>query len=169
MIDLMEMLLRAALIGAGGAAMMDAWGVLARRAFGLRGLDYALLGRWIGHLPRRRSWHHGIMAAPPIPGERAIGWAAHYSIGMAFAVPLLAIWGSRWAEAPTVWPPIVVGLVTVLAPWLVMQPAMGAGIAASRSPQPWVTRLRNVATHLAYGLGLYVAAVVLDVAWPPGT
>jgi hypothetical protein len=67
------------------------WALRARRAFGIRGLDYALLGRWIGHFPRRRFVHERIASADPIRGERALGWAAHYSIAIAFASVLLAI------------------------------------------------------------------------------
>jgi hypothetical protein len=46
-----------------------------------------------------------------------------------------------------------------------MQPAMGAGLAGSRTPDPRATRLRNLAMHAVYGIGLYVAAVALSVAW----
>ena len=163
--ELVEILVRAAVLGVGGAALMDAWGLLARRAFNVQGLDYALLGRWIGHLPRGRFFHQRIAAAAPIPGERALGWVAHYSIGILFALPLLIIAGLDWARSPTLGPPLLVALVTVLAPWLVMQPAMGAGVAGSRTPNPWATRLRNLATHGAYGIGLYVSAVVLSLVW----
>ena len=45
----------AAALGIGGAALMDAWGLVARLAFGIQGLDYALLGRWIGHGDEMRS------------------------------------------------------------------------------------------------------------------
>jgi hypothetical protein len=48
---------------------------------------------------------------------------------------------------------------------LVMQPAMGAGIAAARTPSPGVTRLRNLVTHAVYGVGLYVSAVALAAVW----
>ena len=58
------------------------------------------------------------------------------------------------------------GLVTIVAPWFVMQPAMGAGIAASRTPHPWSARLRNLATHAVYGIGLYLSAVALVTIWP---
>jgi hypothetical protein len=58
---------------------------------------------------------------------------------------------------------MLVGLGTIAAPWLVMQPAMGAGIAASKTPNPTAARLRNLATHTAYGLGLYASALVLSV------
>lgn len=163
--ELVEIFVRAAVLGIGGAALMDAWGLLARRAFGIQGLDYALLGRWIGHFPRGRFVHERIAAADRVPGERAIGWAAHYAIGVGFAVPLILLWGLEWARSPTLGPPMLLGFVTILAPWLVMQPAMGAGIAASRTPHPTAARLRNLATHAVYGLGLYASAVALSVVW----
>lgn len=164
--ELIELMARAAVIGVAAAALMDVWGAFARRALNVQGLDYALLGRWIGHIRRGRLRHTRIASAEPVRGERAIGLAAHYGIGIAFAVPLLMIWGLEWARAPTLWQPIVIGLVTVLAPWLVMQPAMGAGIAGSRSPRPSLTRVRNLATHTVYGFGLFLAAVVLSIVWP---
>ena len=163
--ELVETFGRAAVLGIGGAALMDVWGSLARRAFGIQGLDYALLGRWIGHFPRGHFVHARIAAADPVPGERAIGWAAHNAIGVGFAVPLIVLWGLEWARSPTLGPPMLVGVVTILAPWLVMQPAMGAGVAASRTPNPLAARLRNLATHAVYGLGLYGSAVALSVVW----
>jgi hypothetical protein len=76
---------------------------------------------------------------------------------------LLAIWGLDWARSPAIWPAMLVGVGTIVAPWLVMQPAMGAGIAGSRTPDPRATRLRNLGTHAVYGVGLYLAAVALSI------
>jgi hypothetical protein len=161
MTEALELLVRGALIGVGGAAVMDAWALLARRAVNVQGLDYALLGRWIGHFPRGRFFHDRIASAHPVRGERALGWAAHYSIGIAFALVLLGVWGLEWARAPTVGPAMIVGLGTLVAPWFVMQPALGIGVAASRAPSPGSVRVRNIATHTAYGIGLYWSALVL--------
>jgi hypothetical protein len=160
-----EFLTRGVLMGVGAAALMDAWALLLRRAFNIGGLDYAMLGRWIGHFPRRRFFHERIASADRIRGERPLGWVAHYSIGIAFAFLLLAIWRLDWARSPTIWPPMLVGLGTIVAPWFVMQPGMGAGIAASRTPNPRAARLRNLATHTVYGIGLYVSAVALSIHW----
>jgi hypothetical protein len=88
---------------------------------------------------------------------------AHYAIGVVFAVALLLVWGLEWAQAPTLLPALAVGMGTIWAPWFVMQPAMGAGIAGSRTPNPRASRLRNLGTHDVYGAGLYLAAL----AWPP--
>ena len=91
MTPLVELLVRGALLGVGGAVAMDGWALLLRRAFGIRGLDYGLLGRWVGHMPRGRFVHEAIVAARPIPGERAIGWMAHYGIAIGFAVIALLV------------------------------------------------------------------------------
>jgi Protein of unknown function (DUF2938) len=165
MSDSVEFLTQGVLIGVGGAALMDAWALLSRRAFNIQGLDYALLGRWIGHFPRRRFFHERIASADPIRGERPLGWVAHYAIGIAFAFLLLAIWGLDWARSPTIWPALLIGWGTIVAPWFVLQPGMGAGVAASRTPNPRAARLRNLATHTVYGIGLYVSAVALSTLW----
>ncbi len=162
----LELLVRGLVMGAAGAALMDVWTLLLRRRFNVPTLDYALLGRWIGHMARGRFVHERIAISERIRGERALGWVAHYAIGVAFALLLLAIWGLEWARDPSILPAMAIGLGTILAPWLIMQPGMGAGVAASRTTDPRSTRMRNLGTHAVYGLGLYVAAAALALVWP---
>ena len=162
--ETLDFVLRGIAIGVVGSALMDVWSAVLRRRFGIRTLDYRLLGRWIGHFPRGRFVHEAIAASPAIGGELALGWVAHYAIGITFAFVLLAIWGGAWLAAPTIWPALAVGLGTIVAPWFVMQPAMGIGFAGARSADPRGTRLRNLGTHAVYGLGLYAAAVTLAMA-----
>ena len=147
----------AVLTGAGATAVMDIWTLVRTRLLGVPALDYALVGRWLGHLPRGRFFHHPIAASAPVPGERLLGWSAHYLIGIAFAAVLLAVWGLDWARRPTLGPALAVGLASVAAPFLLTQPAMGAGIAASRTPRPAAARLQSLVTHGIFGLGLYAA------------
>ncbi len=47
MTETVELLARDAIRGTDGAALMDAWTLVARRAFNVQGLDYAMLGRWL--------------------------------------------------------------------------------------------------------------------------
>ena len=155
-----DLLLRAVLIGVGATLVMDLWALLLKRLFGAPSLDYAMVGRWIGHLPRGRLTHPGIARSAPVAGERAIGWIAHYAIGIGFALLLLAIWGPAWAARPTLPPALIVGIATVAAPFLILQPGMGAGIAASRTPKPGVARLRSLMAHASFGVGLYLAGWV---------
>jgi hypothetical protein len=150
------------LMGVTGSALMDAWSLVLRRRFHVPTLDYALLGRWVGHFPRGRFAHDRIASAEPVAGERVLGWSVHYAIGVMFALLLLAIWGVEWVRSPTIEPALLVGLATIIAPWFVMQPAMGAGIAGSKTPNPKATRLRNLGTHAVYGMGLYISGVALS-------
>jgi len=128
-------------------------------------LDYALVGRWLAYLTRGRFCHDRIAASPPVQGERIIGWVAHYLIGITFAAILLAIWGLDWARHPTIEPALIVGIGSVLAPFLIMQPGMGAGIAASRTPNPAAARFQSLVTHAIFGLGLYVTGRVTSLLY----
>jgi hypothetical protein len=152
-----EIIISTIAIGAGATAIMDLWLALLRH-WRVPSLDYALLGRWIGYFPRGRFMHANINAAAPIRHERIIGWTAHYGIGVLFAALLLVIWGQGWLERPTLRPALIVSTGTLVAPFLVMQPAMGAGFAASKTPRPHVARLRSLVTHSVYGIGLYASA-----------
>ncbi len=153
----METIGGAIVIGTGATAIMDLWLAFSRR-LGVPSLDYALLGRWIGHFRRGRFVHERIASSASIRHERLIGWSAHYAIGVLWAALLVAFWGPGWLEHPTVGPALIVSSGTLVAPFLIMQPAMGAGIAASRTPRPHVARLRSLVTHTVYGLGLYASA-----------
>ncbi len=155
---IMDYLAYSLLTGAGATAVTDLWAIARKRLLGVRPPDYGLVGRWIAHLARGRWRHDRIAAAAPVRCERLIGWAAHYLIGISFAAALLAIWGLEWVSRPTLAPALMVGIGTVLAPFLLMQPGMGAGIAASRMPNPASARLQSLVTHAVFGLGLYAAA-----------
>ena len=82
----------------------------------------------------------------------------HYLIGVAFAALLPALWGDQWFARPSLWPAIGVGAFTVLAPFLILHPGMGLGVAARHSATPWRARSHSLLTHLVFGLGLYLSA-----------
>lgn len=153
----LEYSVRSMLIGVGATLTMDLWAAVLRR-FGIPSLRFEFLGRWVGHLARGRFMHDAIARSSPIRGERVIGWCAHYAIGISFAAVLLTTFGLEWAHAPTLSPALFIGTVTVLAPWLVLQPAFGAGIASSKTPKPIFNSFKSLVTHTVFGLGLFLAA-----------
>jgi hypothetical protein len=63
------LLARGVLIGIGGSALIDVWSLVLRRAFHVPTLDYAMLGRWIGHFPQGRFFHQRIASADRVRGE----------------------------------------------------------------------------------------------------
>jgi hypothetical protein len=149
-----------AFIGIGATATMDAWLSIQKR-MGARALDFALIGRWAGHLLRGKFAHASIARAPPVWGERAWGWLMHYAVGIAFAGVLVGLRGHEWAHSPSLLPAVALGVATVVLPLFVMQPAMGAGFASAKTATPFKNSLRSLANHTVFGLGLYLSAVVL--------
>ena len=148
--------------GTGATLVTDAWGLARRPLLGVPAPDYGLVGRWFGHMRHGRFHHAAIARAEPVTGERLIGWSAHYLIGIAFAALLVLLTGPGWLQAPTLAPALLFGLATVAAPFLLMQPGMGAGIAAARTPAPGKARLHSLITHAVFGLGLYLTATLIS-------
>lgn len=116
--------------GVAATLVTDLWGIARKPLLGQPVPDYRLLGRWVGHMRFGRFRHERIAAAAPVPAELILGWATHYLTGIAFAVLLFVVSGPEWVSHPTLMPALLVGVGTVAAPFLLMQPAMGAGIAA---------------------------------------
>lgn len=162
-----EFVFRSLLIGGGATLTMDAWAAVLRR-FGIPSLDLAHLGRFVGHLPRGRFVHEGIARTPAVRGERIIGRVSHYAIGVGFAGLLLALVGLDWARSPTPGAALAMGIVTVLAPWFVLQPALGAGVLSRKTPRPAFNSAKSLVTHTIFGIGLFVAARVTSFLFVVG-
>ena len=152
------------LAGVGATAFIDAWSWLRARLLKVPATDFCLVGRWIGHMPRGVFVQRPMSAAAPVRGECLLGWGAHYAIGIVFAA-LLWLWaGADWFSAPALFPALLIGVGTVLAPWLLLQPGMGAGLFARKAARPWHVRFHSLLTHALFGLGLYASAVLLNLA-----
>jgi hypothetical protein len=150
---------RAIAIGIGATLVMDLWNLFLKRTFGIPSLNYCLLGRWVRHMPGGTLKHANITAAPQKPLECTVGWIAHYTIGVVFAFVFVVLTSGDWLARPTVLPALVYGIGTVVFPFFVMQPSLGFGIAASRTPNPTQARLKSLVTHTIFGVGLYVCAL----------
>ncbi len=160
----MDIILKTILTGIGGTLSLDLW-VFILRQFKIKSLDYRFVGRWLGHMLKGKFFHENIMTTPSIKNEALIGWIVHYSIGISFACLLVVLFGKNWLDAPTLYPAILIGIATVTAPFFIMQPAFGFGIASSKLPNSNLLRVRSVLTHSVYGIGLYVTAFLLKKIW----
>lgn len=161
-----EMVLRILLVGVGATLIMDAGAFIRARVFGIASLDYGLVGRWLGHMLQGQFQHAAIVAAPRVRHERLTGWGFHYLTGIVFAMLLVGFKGVEWLSHPTLIPALATGLISVVAPFFILQPAFGLGIAASKTAAPRVARRRSVITHLTFGLGLFVAGWLVLLFYP---
>jgi hypothetical protein len=147
-------------IGVGATAVLDLW-LVALTRLGVPTGSFALIGRWIAHMARGKFTHRSIAKAEPASNELTIGWVTHYAVGIAFATTLVALQGAGWVQQPTFVPALVTGVATVAMPLFVMQPAMGSGFAASKTPTPLKNCARSVANHAVFGAGMYLAAIAV--------
>jgi hypothetical protein len=159
--DGMNGLLDGALLGVIATIAMDLWALVAKHVLHLPVSDWALVGRWFGHMPSGRFVHRPIGAAAAVRGELAVGWAAHYAIGIAYGIAYLLAAGALSTGLPPLMDAVLFSLALLVFPWLVMQPALGAGVFASRTPRPAVARLVSISMHTAFGVGLWAGARLL--------
>jgi hypothetical protein len=145
-------------IGLGASFVMDLWNLFLKSAFSIPSLDYCLLGRWLCHMPEGTIRHARIAAAPPKPLECTVGWISHYTIGVVFALVFVMCVSRDWLDSPTLFPALLYGIATVVFPFFILQPSVGLGIASSRAPNPGQARVKSLATHAVFGIGLYGCA-----------
>jgi hypothetical protein len=72
-------------------------------------------------------------------------------------------YGKEWIENPDIYSAVLFGIITVLAPLFVIQPAFGFGIASSKLSKPNLRRLKSLLTHLIYGIGFYITAMLVKL------
>ncbi len=156
-------IIQVAFMGIGATIVFDLWGQFLKYAFKITPSNICLVGRWILYMPQGIFLHSNITTVQKKRGECAAGWAAHYMIGITLAEIFAVISGAGWFEGPSIIPAVLFGIATVAAPLFIMQPAFGFGFAASKSPNPWQARLRSVMNHAAFGIGLYLFALVIKL------
>jgi len=151
----MEFVFKALSIGIFSTVIIDIWASFSNKILKFPRTNWAMVGRWLGHIPSGKLSHSSIASVPEIKHENVLGWVFHYFIGITYAFiyiifVLLALGGQ-----PSLLSAWVFGLVTILSPWFIMQPSLGMGLCASKAPKPNMVRLQNFAIHSIFGLALY--------------
>ena len=94
-----EIFFKAALIGVGGTIVLDLWALFMARVMGVPATDWAMVGRWFGNMSRGQFVQAAMSKAEPVKGELAIGWIAHYVIGIGYGLLLPTFWEkSGWSD-----------------------------------------------------------------------
>ena len=137
----------------------DLWQRLLQAVAGLPPAKWGLVGRWVAWMPCGVFVHRPITATAPVRAEVAIGWAFHYAIGVAYAALYLSVMRLGFGSGPTLVSAVVFALALLVAPWFVMQPALGVGFMAARAPHPAAVRAINASVHAVFGIGLYLGAI----------
>lgn len=149
-------------MGIGATLIFDLWTSFLKYAFKMPPSNICMVGRWLRSMPEGTFIHSNIAATPQKRAECTADWIAHYMIGITFSIAFVALAGRDWLQDPRLLPAITFGVVTVLAPFLIMQPSFGLGFAASRVSNPAQARFRSLMNHAVFGVGLYLCGLLAN-------
>lgn len=151
-------------MGLWGTLAMDVWAWFLERVAGQPRPNWAMPGRWLGHVARGRVFHEAIGDAAPVANERTLGWALHYGVGVVYGVVFVALAGRSWLTEPAFLPLWVFSILTIAAGWFLLQPGMGLGWAASKTPSPWKVRIMGLVAHTVFALGMWAGVLLWQAA-----
>ena len=149
-------LLQIVIVGVIATLVLDACALILKHGLRQTTTNWGMVGRWFAYLPRGVMVHDPISRTEPVAYEKAIGWFAHYAVGIVYAWLYLFLVSDIFLTQPTLANAFVFGVLTVLAPWFILQPGLGLGMFARKSPKPNVTRFTNLSMHAIFGLGIYM-------------
>lgn len=148
-------------MGVVATALMDIYAMALRATAGIPAPNWAMVGRWVRQVSKGHVFHDDIAAVPEGTNEAALGWVFHYAVGIFYGVALAALMGHEWLAAPTLLPAWIFSILMLGFGWFLLQPGLGLGWAASKTPNPALVRVLGLAAHTVFGVGLWLGALVL--------
>jgi Protein of unknown function (DUF2938) len=148
------------IVGVVATLTLDIWQQIYRVAFGTPITDWAIIGRWAANLPRGQIVNENIGSAPAVPHEHAIGWVVHYLVGIGYAVVYLVLMWFILGIPPSFISAMIFGAISVSVTWFAMEPILGAGVMASKTPNRQAAMIHDFTSHLSFGFGLFLGTVI---------
>ena len=151
-----------ALLGLGANLLFDLWQRGLALATGQPAPNWAPIGRWFWHLREGRVFHDDIMRAAPYAHELAARLdralcRRHPLRGDLRADRRAGVAGGAKGAAGV---DLRAGRRSAFG-WFLLQPGLGMGWAASKTPDPGRVRLLNLAGHTVFGLGLWLTGLLI--------
>ncbi|MDH5377170.1 MAG: DUF2938 domain-containing protein [Gammaproteobacteria bacterium] len=156
-----DLSLLALLMGIIATAILDL-SVLGLKMMGASTTNWALVGRWVVFVSRGQfgAIANGNGNGTKVRFELVYGWLFHYIVGVIYSLLFLLIC-QGFSLPVSLGGALGFGILTVLAPWLILQPGLGLGLFAANTPKPAKTRLLNLTIHSIFGFSLFIAWKIL--------
>ncbi len=156
MIDFVEMIL----MGVLATIFMGVLSIILGKSMIIRQLlRPEAIGRRTLYMFRVRFVHDNIHKTPTLNNEMSVTWLSHYLIGIGLAgvYPFLEM--NEPALRHQGWMPVIVGIATVLLPWLWLYPSAGLGFLASKAPRKSPYIVASLVDYTNFELGLMIWVV----------
>jgi hypothetical protein len=164
----MMTILEIIVVGVVATAALDIWQQIYRVLFRTPITDWAMIGRWAAYVPRGQLVHDNIGKTPAVANELALGWIVHYVVGIGYAVVYLVLMWAILRITPGFASAMIFGAVSVCVTWFAMEPILGAGAMASKTPNPGAAMVHDFTSHLSFGFGLFLGTAIFRALFAGG-
>ena len=114
--------------------------------------NWAPVGRWFfSTSPAAPCFTRASAQRSPTTRSWPSAGICHYLVGILYGIILVLIMGHGWLARPTFLPAWIFAIITIAAGWFLLQPGLGIGWAASKTPNPTKVRgARPCRAHLLW-------------------
>lgn len=145
----------AIIIGLLATAFLDIFSIILWAVCGTPKTEWRFIGRWFLLMPKGKFIHQHISKSESVKGELAFGWFMHYTIGASWSLIYFSIMAFMNSQ-PTFLSASLFGIITLVVPYMVLQPALGHGFFAQKHPRPIAMPILSFLSHLSFGQAMFV-------------
>ena len=145
------------MVGILACVVLDLWQRFLFIFFRIPPSNWAMVGRWLLLFIKSMVWvQRDLSEKRPIRNELYIGWGFHYAVAILYAVLYFFLF-KEGITSLSLGDGVVFGIISVIVPWFFFMPAMGAGILAKKTPNPFLACVLALIAHTMFGaaIGLF--------------
>jgi len=138
-------------VGILACAVLDLWQRLLLLVAKIPPSNWAMVGRWLVFFLKNRVWvQNDLSEQAPLRNELFIGWGFHYLVAIAYALFYFFLFEQGLMNFKLV-DGLIFGLISVVVPWFLFMPAMGAGILGNKTNNPSLACVVALIAHTIFG------------------
>ena len=142
------------IVGILACVVLDLWQRFLFLFFKIPPSNWAMVGRWLFLFLKSMVWvQRDLSQAPSIRNELYIGWGFHYAVAILYAWLYFFLF-KEGVTSLSLSGGTIFGIISVIVPWFFFMPALGNGIMARKSPNPFIACALALMMHSIFGLSI---------------
>ena len=140
---------------------MDIWQRILFLIFKITPTNWSTTGRWFIMLINNKIIiNKNLDNEDPVKYELLIGWLFHYWVAIVYAHAYYFLLVVDILDT-SILSGLIFGLISVVVPWFFYLPATGKGFMGNKTPNPTLTRLLSISSHVVVGIFLAIGFAFL--------
>ena len=123
--------------------------------------NWSTTGRWFIMLINNKIIiNKNLDNEDPVKYELQIGWVFHYWVAIVYGYIYYFLTVVDILDT-SILSGLIFGLISVVVPWFFYLPATGKGFMGNKTPNPTLTRLLSISSHVVVGIFLAIGFAFL--------